>query len=612
MLKTKKQIVKAMSLFLVVVMMFSIVPIEANAKNIIDELFGISFYNFHYLDENGREQEKTFYNWGSESEEENGIKIEKTGLDSIKLVIDANNEFYKTYKPELIWVHMGDGLMDITRYTDIETWYKNKLNNSYLLFKIPEGSGSFEVSMNVPMKMNTYQVGLLDGGYYETEFYSAGTIPEQLMFAYEAQSYTLEELEEYINFDMEENIAEYYNADSGFRSNTNGFTFMNSDYEGGGGTCAGYAGLSTAIYNGYNVPTTYKGSDDKKITVSPDYTWYDNIYGNESIRNITLNDKDFINNNSPSKNLNGDGTANYYDRELFTTIDENDHSFFELLRYYLGENNKAVFFKGNVTLGPIKWQNLENRWSIIDYVASYLRQGQAVTVNLSQKGQGGHAIVGYKMEQIDEDTFRLYCYDNNFPDNMRPKYTSNNLTSEQKAAKNEDGSYTNIKWYPENVYIDITKKTIVGKYGNFGQKEYEVFEFDSSHTSFPADSKNGTIAFSIAKDDKVGVFNYGNDANEIISYKAYPVIKDDKTVEIRTFAFYKSGEAKEITNSINTTIKMDYNYIGWYKIKDSKITLTKKDYKFNNSGNEFVECLVTYDNHTDSYGQITVRIPVSN
>ena len=58
-------------------------------------------------------------------------------------------------------------------------------------------------------------------------------------------------------------------------------------------------------------------------------------------------------------------------------------------------------------------------------------------------------------------------------------------------------------------------------------------------------------------------------------------------------------------------VKQGYNFIGWYKIKDSKITLTKNNYKFDNNGSKYIECIVTYDNHTDSYGSIQVRIPIS-
>lgn len=609
----KQKELKILSFILAIILIFSLLPLNVYADSLLDSINSLSFYNFHYLSEDGDYvKTKTFYNWSEESANKNGIKIEKTGIDTIKLTVDATNEFYQTYKPVLIWIHKGDNISDYTRYTDEELWIKNKLETSYLLFKIPNNEENFEMEINVPTKMNTGQVGLLDGGFFETEFYAEGTIPEGLMFAYESQSYSIEELEEYINYNMEEDIKDYYNSDSGFRSEKDGFTFQNSDIPGGNGTCAGYAAITTAKYNGYDITTTFKNSDGENITVNPTYTWYNNIYGNASIRDIELEDEKFVLYNSPSKNMNNDGTAKYFERVFFDTESANDNTFFELLNYYLSMNNSAVLTKGNTTIGPARIQFLENRWSIIDYIASYLRQGKAITVNVGASGYGGHAIVGYKMEQIDEDTVRLYCYDNNFPDDMMPKYISSNIPAEERYDLNEDGSYKYIQWFKKDVYIDITKKTVVGKSGNFGQKEYEIFEFDATNTSVPATSENGTITFSIAKEDKVGIFNYGNDANEIVSYKAYPVIKDDKTVEIRTFAFYKSGEVSEITNSINTTIKMDYNYIGWYKIKDSKITLTKENYKLDNNGNSFIDCIVTYDNHTDSYGQLTVRIPVSN
>jgi hypothetical protein len=139
----------------------------------------------------------------------------------------------------------------------------------------------------------------------------------------------------------------------------------------------------------------------------------------------------------------------------------------------------------------------------------------------------------------------------------------------------------------------------------------DVFEFDSTHTSFATTSnRGGLITFSLCKGDDVGVFNYGNESNEVIAYKGFPVIKDDETVEIRTFAFYQSGEAREITNSQYTNVKMDYSFIGEYKIKDSKIILLKDGYKFTESGSEYVEAYVSYNNNRENFGQIKIRIPI--
>ena len=219
----KQKELKILSFILAIILTFSLLPLNVYADSLLDSINSLSFYNFHYLSEDGDYvKTKTFYNWSEESANKNGIKIEKTGIDTIKLTVDATNEFYQTYKPVLIWIHKGDNISDYTRYTDEELWIKNKLETSYLLFKIPNNEENFEMEINVPTKMNTGQVGLLDGGFFETEFYAEGTIPEGLMFAYESQSYSIEELEEYINYNMEEDIKDYYNSDSGFRSEKDG------------------------------------------------------------------------------------------------------------------------------------------------------------------------------------------------------------------------------------------------------------------------------------------------------------------------------------------------------------------------------------------------------
>ena len=606
-MKTRKFFHRLFSALLVLTLIFTILPTRVEATNLIEELFDISFYYFHSIGENGREKTESFYNWGSADKEKNGIKIEKTGLDTLQVVIDADaNELYMNCKPVLMWMHKADSLFDTTKYTDIDKWYSNKLEETFLLCEIPDYTQDCTITVDVPIKLNLGLTGLINGGYYEIEFYSEDAIPQQLDFAYRCQTYTLEELEQYMQYDMNDAVAEYYNADSGFRPETDGLPFRNTDYEGEGGVCAGISTLTTAKYNGVNIVTSYK-VDGTKYTASPAYTWYENVYGSSSIHDLVLEDTKMLNNNSPSKNMLDDGTATAFPHEFFSTNSENDTAFYSLIDYYHLENNKSVLLGGNTCIGNVKLSNLENRWSIIDYVSSYLRQGKAVIVNLSAKGSGGHAIVGYKLEKIDEDTYRLYCYDSNYPDSMAIHTKRGTDGSEEL---NEDGSFKNYLWASYNAYIDFTKKTIVGQRNLVSQKEFDVFEFDASHTSFGANSSNGTISFSLCKGESVGVFNYGSEANEVIAYKAFPVIIDDKTVQIRTFAFYKSGEVTEITNSVNTTVKMDYDFIGWYKIKDSKITLTKNNYSFTSESSRYIECYITYDNHTDSYGQIQVRIPI--
>ena len=142
------------------------------------------------------------------------------------------------------------------------------------------------------------------------------------------------------------------------------------------------------------------------------------------------------------------------------------------------------------------------------------------------------------------------------------------------------------------------------------RREYDVFTFESN-TSCRGIDKDTDITFVLCKGNSADVVNFDNEVSEIIAYKAYPVIQSDNTVLIRTFAYYKSGEVVEITNSVNTTVKMDYDFIGWYKIKDSNVILTKNNIKFDNDGTRYVECYVSYNNRTDSHGTIQVRIPIA-
>ncbi len=599
-------VAKTTALLLSFIVIFSSISADVQATGILEEFLGISFYHFHYLDENGKEQENSFHNWGSKDEEKNGIKIVKES-NKIKVVIDADsNELYMKCKPAMLWMHKADSFSDITKWTDIDKWYTNKLEETFLLCAIEDYTQDCEIVIDVPVRFQLSVNGILNGGYYELEFYSEDCIPEKLKYAYAPQTYSIEELEEYMKVEMNENVADYYNADSGFRSDVDGFAFRNTDYVDAGGCCSGIAAITTAKYNGFNLVKDFK-QDSKEYSASNVYTWYPYIYDDAPIHQLQLDDKEFLIKTSPSLNMQENGIAKAYPLAYFSDSSEGDETFYQLLNYYQLINNIAVLTKGNFRFKEIKISHLENRWSIIDYVASYLRQGKAVSVNIS-KPNSGHTIVGYKMEQIDEDTFRLYCYDSNFPDDMQLQYIEG---KERNMDIDEDGAYKNVAWGKRDVYIDFTKKTIVGKHSLLTQKEYEVFEFDSSHTSFNTNSSEGTITFTICEGEEFRVFNYGSKANENIAYRAFPVILSDKTVQIRTFAFYKNGEVVEVTNSINTTVKMNYNFIGWYKIKDSKITLTKDNYKFDNNGEKYIECVVTYDNHTDSFGSVQVRIPIS-
>lgn len=325
---------KLTAVMLVIALLVPAFTVNASAKGLLDDLFGISFYYFHYLDENGNQKDEDFYNWGAADEEKNGIAIEKTGPERLTVHISSGNEMYRRCKPVLMWLHKADSLFDVTKLTDINQWYKNKLEETFLICEIPDYTKDSTIEVRVPLKLNIGAVGLINGGYYEIEFYGEGAIPEQLTYAYKAQTYSLDELEKYIQTDMAESVDQYYNVDSGFRSDVDGVPFQNTNFEPVGGKCAGIASITTAKYNGYELKTEYK-VDDTMFKADSKYSWYDYVYGDKSIHDIVLHDTNMLDKNSPSKNMIDSQTATAFPLQLFQTYDESDLAFYKLLEYYL-------------------------------------------------------------------------------------------------------------------------------------------------------------------------------------------------------------------------------------------------------------------------------------
>lgn len=581
-------------------------PIKA--EGLVADLFDFSIFRFTFTIADGRRFTESDNAWGAADEEEKGFGVDVTGLDTVNIHISASNSKYQKVKPVLLWIHKGDSLFDMLDLTDKEAWYTRELEETLVLCKIPYTGEDIDIETRIPLDIKLD--GIINGGYLVVEFFDEKSIPEKLKFAYEIQSYTLEELEEYIKYNMDENIENYYNIDTGFRTNINGVPFRNTDYANSGGNCAGISTLSSIIFNGYEPVKEFK-HNDRKYSIDDEYIWYNQIYINKDIHNVRLADENLLNKNSPSKNIETEDKSYAYPLVKVTSIDENDTAFFSLLDYYHSKNNFTALLRGNAKIENMDWKNLENKWSIIDYIASFLRQGKVVMANISTS-EGGHTIVGYRLEKVADkkDTYRLYCYDSNYPDDMTLKYEEGHTGDD---SVDEDGRYKYIKWVKnDNIYIEITKKTVEKLYSFNQVKEVDVFEFDTSHTSMPASSKNGDfITFTVTKNgDKIGVLNYSNPSNEIINIKAFPVIKDNKTVTVRTFAYYKSGEVQELTNSKNLFIKMNYNFLGEYKIKNSTITLTKDGYRFDNSGTNYIECYIAYDDANINNSEIKLRIPI--
>lgn len=628
-MKMKTAIYRAVALMLVVIILSASIQVKTAASiveesattktssatsevTIVEELFGFSMYHFHYVNENGDKKEDTTYKWGSSGAE--GLNLSRTDLSDINIQIDADsNELYAKHKPVLMWVHKGDALFDpIYLGEPPAEWYEKKLQQTYLIYALPGGGQDVDITVNVPMRLNIGADGiggLIDGGYYEIEFYTEDAIPEILKFAYEMQTYSLEELEKYIEQDMNETIKDYYNIDSGFDVHKDALPFKNSDLDPTSGICAGYSSLASGKYNGVNIPSEFRFGGTNYIIdgESGVYPWYENVYGSGNLHDVVLGDEFFMKSNTPTMSMVSDSVARAYPTAAYYRNYPDVDAFYALIKTLSNKVNLISCLKGNTG----SFENLDNAWLILDSVAAELRQKKTVIVNVSERGGGGHALVGYKMEQIDDETVRLYCYDCNFPDDMAMHVIEGKEES-YHVVKGNDNYYENIvyKPYDGGIYIDF-KKVTKTSYKNGKKREIEYFTFDSSHTSFNTNSEDGVICFVKYKGGTdVGMINYDVQTNEVLCYRAFPVYVDDTTINIRTFAFYKSGKVVEVTDMAYTNLVMDYSFMTMYKIKGSSIIL-KNGYKVDNESPNYIDCYVSYEGPYGQDGKVLVRIAVS-
>ena len=605
-----KAIYGVVALVLVAVMVSINIPIETKAESVVEKLFGFSMYKFHYVNEKGEKKEESCYKWGDSGAE--GISLNRTDLSDINIKIDADsNELYTKHQPVLMWVHKGDAMFDPIYLDEPPAeWYEKKLQQTYLIYTLPEGGVDVDITVNVPMRLNIGADGiggLIDGGYYEIDFYTEDAIPEILKFAYKMQTYSLEELEKYIDQDMQEVIDGYYNIDTGFDVHRDTLPFRNSDLDPNGGICAGYSSLSSGKFNGVNIPSEFKFEGINYVIdgESGIYPWFENIYGSGELHGVVLGDANFMRANTPTMNMIGEGVARAYPTAAYYREFPDVDAFYALIKTLSNKVNIMSIFKGNTSI----LENMDNAWIILDSVAAELRQKNTVIVNVSKRGGGGHAIVGYKMEQIDDETVRLYCYDCNYPDDMELRYIEGQPKNYNVVG--DDRHYENIVYNPHgSIYVEF-KKVVKTSYKNGKKREVECFTFDSSRTSFNTNSEEGCICFVKYKGGTdVGVLNYDVQTNEVLCYRAFPVYVDDTTISIRTFAFYKSGRVVEVTDMAYTNLVMDYSFMSRYKIKGSSIIL-QNGYKVANESSTYIDCYVSYEGPFGQDGKVLVRVPVS-
>lgn len=573
--------------------------------SIQEQLFGLSFHRYHYIDENGNEVEHSQSCSSEEDIRNTGILIRKrseSGGTVVDIEIDAaRNEEYNRCKPVLIWLHKGDSMFDATKWTDIDKWYDAKLANGTLLLTVIDSSTTeFNASVGIKPYMKDIISSLLDGGYWEVEFYSEDAIPDKLRFAYETQTMTEDELEKYI---QENNIRlqeEWYKTDTGFRPETDGFPFGNI-----GAMCAGYSAIAIMKFMGLQ-PVL----EDEKVL---EHDWADVIYGDLSMDELSIESMEM---GVPSLNFNaklsktGYLVADYYEPTWsiktgslgFKDLSDSDTAFYSILNKISEKCNDAHKYSGPL----IK----SDYWEYVELLCGKLSEGIPVIVSPIKDGNG-HALVAYKSEMIDENTVRVYVYDCNRPDDYVYRYLMNS-----KGELIEDAAWIKLADDNKNInYVDFTKVEVERYIGNYKYEEDYMFKYDSYSTSFRASSEDGgSIKFVFITDD--GGITYLDSSESrtksIISCNAKYTI-DDNTATVRLFGTYNSGEIYDITNEDGTHLEMDYSYLGQYKIKENKIILLDKNKHFTekNTG-EYIEFVVVHSTKESRRGETRCRLYIES
>lgn len=573
--------------------------------SIQEQLFGLSFHRYHYIDENGNEVEHSQSCSSEEDIRNTGILIRKrseSGGTVVDIEIDAaRNEEYNRCKPVLIWLHKGDSMFDATKWTDIDKWYDAKLANGTLLLTVIDSSTTeFNASIGIKPYMKDIISSLLDGGYWEVEFYSEDAIPDKLRFAYETQTMTEDELEKYI---QENNIRlqeEWYKTDTGFRPETDGFPFGNI-----GAMCAGYSAIAIMKFMGLQ-PVL----EDEKVL---EHDWADVIYGDLSMDELSIESMEM---GVPSLNFNaklsktGYLVADYYEPTWsiktgslgFKDLTDSDTAFYSILNKISEKCNDAHKYSGPL----IK----SDYWEYVELLCGKLSEGIPVIVSPIKDGNG-HALVAYKSEMIDENTVRVYVYDCNRPDDYVYRHLMNS-----KGELIEDAAWIKLADDNNNInYVDFTKVEVERYIGNYKYEEDYMFKYDSYSTSFGASSEDGgSIKFVFITDD--GGITYLDSSESrtksIISCNAKYTI-DDNTATVRLFGTYNSGEIYDITNEDGTHLEMDYSYLGQYKIKENKIILLDKNKHFTekNTG-EYIEFVVVHSTKESRRGETRCRLYIES
>lgn len=266
-----------------------------------------------------------------------------------------------------------------------------------------------------------------------------------------------EEVEEKYEFEEKyDNMNCDYCADSGFDVNVNAFPFTNFSTVDTGGVCAGFARITTNIFNESNL----KKKEKSKYDLTDSY--YNTIW-NKKLFNY--NTKEYL---TPYAD-------EVYDNEEILNINNisgKDGEVVKALQYHWEKFNDDTRWKKfgwcwNAASGSVTYISSKT----VDNLVKKFKSGEIVSVILL--GDDQHAVNAYKIveDKDDEDILYVKIYDNNFPSD---KFWASNKDSKQKY----DVTLTIKRVYENSVFG--TKTKYLYSYNPIGRESYSWGNIDMS------------------------------------------------------------------------------------------------------------------------------------
>ncbi len=268
-----------------------------------------------------------------------------------------------------------------------------------------------------------------------------------------------------INDDKYQNTSGEIYADSGFSVSENAFRFENlSTEESEGGVCAGFAGVTTKIFNNSPIGRADENDNFTYTTTSYDLTpgEYDDIF-NKLLYKYEPTSEGLI---TYSDDIKGNVKLDSSKMPVF------DNQVVKLLNFYYTKENNGRFVSGfkrkmdlkNGIKTPIPGDT-------INKVVEIFKSGKIVTVSM-KGGPGGHAINAYKIAQDKNNPDILYIkvYDSNLPNDMS---WANIKDDNDNSKKKYDTTITLKRFYKRNMF---------GKEVEYYNFDYSPFGKDRSYS----------------------------------------------------------------------------------------------------------------------------------